>query len=76
MTDNEIVKAFYRKIYKTIPKEKAVLIAKISKFNNGRYGFETSNNGTDFEKNINMPLFSTEKEAYEWIETKENWQRV
>ena len=63
----------YRKHYKTIPKDNVNLVARISKFNNQRYGFETSNDGISFEKNVNMPMFWTEKEAKHWIETQEDW---
>lgn len=66
----------YKKIYKTIPEEKVTLISRISKFNNGRYGFETSSDGINFEKNINMPMFWSEQKAVYWIENNKEWQRV
>jgi len=42
----------------------------------GKFAFETSNFGTKpYEPNMNMPLFDTEEEAYNWIENTGQWTK-
>lgn len=51
-------------------------VARITSLFSGKIGFETSLFGTrKFELNINMPLFDSEKMAYEWIEKQKEWKR-
>lgn len=52
-------------------------IARITKLFSGKIGFETSLFGTKkYELNINMPLFDTERLAFDWIENQKNWKRI
>lgn len=62
-----------KKIYRKFSNGNLVQLARIVLFSNGRYGFETNQFG-EWEKNVNMPMFSTEEEAARWIENNPKWQ--
>lgn len=63
------------KMWAKIKWGKTLQTAKICKFSNGRYGFETKQ-FDEFEKNINMPMFETEEEATNWITNNKEWEAV
>lgn len=55
---------------------KIFIIARIIRLFSGKFGFETSLFGVKkYELNVNMPLFDSEKSAFEWIENKKEWKR-
>lgn len=57
--------------------EKIVQTARIRLLGIGKYAFETSLFGNKpFELNMNMPLFDSENEAYEWIKKTNNWEQL
>lgn len=54
-----------------------VQTAKLKSLLSGKFAFSTSLFGTKpYELNMNMPMFSTEKSAYNWIEQSGKWQLV
>lgn len=66
----------WKKIYKYIPEGKINMVARIYKDICGRYMFETNTNKGKFEINVNMPLFATEQEAENWINSREDWKAI
>ena len=66
----------YKHIYNSSLDEKITLIARLRKDICGRFFFETSENGKEFELNVNMPMFLTEDEAYKWLEQRADWKEI
>lgn len=64
------------KIYKKYCYGVLAQCARVVRFKNGKYGFETSSyrKFEIWEKNVNMPSFPTEEAAREWIENNSKWQ--
>ena len=61
-------------IYARYSGETLVQTARLRLLGTGKYAFETSLFGQKpYEMNMNMPLFDTEREAYEWIENTNKW---
>lgn len=55
---------------------KLVQTARLKLLGIGKYAFETSLFGEKpYETNMNMPLFDTEQEAYQWIDNEPKWTK-
>ena len=57
--------------------ETLVNVARLRLLGIGKYAFETSLfNRSPYELNMNMPLFDSEVDAYNWIEQSNGWQAI
>jgi hypothetical protein len=48
--------------------------AKVHRMPSGRYAIKTNRFNGPFEVNINLPLFDTEAQAIEWLDTSDKWE--
>lgn len=60
-------------VYTRIVDGEIIQTAKLRLLGIGKFAFETSLFCKQYEVNMNMPLFDTEKEARTWIEKLDGW---
>lgn len=64
------------RVYRRMVGEECIQTARLRELVSGKFAFETNLFGKPYEVNMNMPMFETEAEAYDWIEHQSKWLMI